>query len=150
MSNNVEFSIQIPSDNDGFISRQCPHCSCRFKMTIADIENGEILELFCPYCGLPSTMSETHLDEVIEQAYITATNYAYSMIDDFFGNLERKTSGNKHLKFKRGKSLPQKDDKVLFEQEEMTIFNLKCCTKAIKINNLSDFSEVYCPFCGLK
>jgi uncharacterized Zn-finger protein len=149
MSDTVDFSISIPSDDDGFISRQCPHCGYQFKMTIMDIENEEILELFCPYCGLPSDVSETHPDEVIEQAYIMATNYAYSKIDDIFKGLENKSS-NKLFEFKRGASLPQEDQKVLFEKEEMELFDLKCCDKKIKANDSIAVSGIYCPFCGVK
>jgi uncharacterized Zn-finger protein len=149
MSDIVEFSISIPSDDDGFISRQCPHCGYQFKITIMDIENEEILELFCPYCGLPSDVSETHPDELIEQAYITATNYAYSIIDNVFKDLENKAN-NKFFEFKRVEPISQEDDKVLFEKEEMEMFDLKCCTKKIKANDSIGIAGIYCPFCGVK
>jgi len=150
MSDIVTFSINIPSDDDGFVSRECPHCDDRFKMTTVDIESEELLDLFCPYCGLPSSVSETHPSEVLEQAHILAENYAASIINDAFKDLERTFSGSKHLKFKRGQPLPIKDDKVLFEKEEMAAIELTCCTKVVKVNDLSAATGIYCPFCGVK
>jgi uncharacterized Zn-finger protein len=147
MSDIMTFSISIPSDDDGFVSRECPHCSNRFKMMTTDIESEELLDLFCPYCGLPSSVNETHPSEVLEQAHIIAENYAASMIQDA---LEHSFKGSKHLKFKRGKPLPMQDDKILFEKEEMAAIDLNCCTKVVKVNDLSAATGIYCPFCGVK
>jgi uncharacterized Zn-finger protein len=150
MSSTMTFSISIPSDDDGFVSRECPHCGDRFKITTTDLQSEDLLDLFCPYCGLPSSVNETHPSEVFEQAHIISENYVASMVNDAMKDLERSLSGSKHLKFKRGKPLPTEDEKILFEKEELAAIDLTCCAKVIKINDLSAVTGVYCPFCGVK
>jgi uncharacterized Zn-finger protein len=64
----VSFKITVPSDNDGFITLQCPFCDDRFKLTVEDFQREDILEIFCPYCGLRHQHNHFLRDEVIEQA----------------------------------------------------------------------------------
>jgi hypothetical protein len=40
--------MRLPSDEDGFLSRECPTCLQRFK---APIVEGSVAVNFCPYCG---------------------------------------------------------------------------------------------------
>ncbi len=52
MSNKETIRFSIHSDEDGFVSLQCPFCKEKFKLTTQDIENEHILSIFCPHCGL--------------------------------------------------------------------------------------------------
>lgn len=91
----VVLSINIPTDNDGFITLQCSFCSDRFKLTASDFEREDIIDIFCPYCGFPNEPSTFLTDEVIEQAKVIASNYAKSMINKSLKDLEKKSQGNK-------------------------------------------------------
>jgi hypothetical protein len=44
----VNISLNIPSDDDGFLSRECPTCLGTFKARVIE---GGITVHFCPYCG---------------------------------------------------------------------------------------------------
>ena len=53
MSDEVEFSMSLPLDSDGFLRRQCPTCEREFKWLHSEsgedavqIESG----YYCPYC----------------------------------------------------------------------------------------------------
>lgn len=146
----VVFQITVPSDNDGFITLQCPFCNDRFKLTVVDLEREDIIEIFCPYCGLRHQHSCFLRDEVIEQAHIIAGNYAKSLINQWAKDLDRSFKSNKNLKFQAGKPLKIEDDKTLFEQEELETTTLKCCRITVKSRPLNKVIGVYCPCCGVR
>ena len=73
MSDTVTFEISIPSDNDGYVLLQCENCGEYFKCTPQDVESDEILNIYCPSCGL---ISESYFTEdVIQLANAMITNY---------------------------------------------------------------------------
>lgn len=146
----VVFKITVPSDNDEFITLQCPFCSDRFKLTVADFEREDIIEIFCPYCGLRHQHSYFLTDEIIEQAHIIAGNYAKSLINQWAKDLERSFKSNKHLKFKAANTLKMEDDKTLFEKEELETITLECCQITVKSRPLNKVIGVYCPCCGVR
>jgi hypothetical protein len=146
----VVFSITIPSDDDGFITLQCPFCSDRFKLTVEDFEREDIIDLFCPYCGLQHEPSRFLTDEVLEQAQIVAMNYVKSIINDFSKDLERRFKGKKYISFKAGKPLETEKERILFEREELETTKLECCQLTVKTRPLSQAIGIYCPCCGIR
>jgi uncharacterized Zn-finger protein len=144
----VVFSISIPSDDDGFITLQCPFCNDRFKLSVEDVEREDIIEIFCPYCGLQNKPSSFLTDEVVEQAQRIAKNYAKSLLNQFSKDLEKKFKSSKHISVKAGKPLEMENDKVLFEREELELTQLECCQSTVKVSALAKQVGVYCPFCG--
>jgi uncharacterized Zn-finger protein len=146
----VTFKITVPSDNDGFVTLQCPFCEDRFKLTVADFEREDIIEIFCPYCGLRHEHNQFLTDEVLEQAQIIATNYAKSVINQSAKDLERSFTSNKHIKFKAGKPLKMDAEKTLFEKEELETYTLNCCQITVKTRPLHQVIGVYCPCCGVR
>ena len=44
-------SNDLPTDSDGHLPRQCPHCEQRFSIHGETYEEGRYLNLRCPYCG---------------------------------------------------------------------------------------------------
>ncbi len=74
----MEFSIEIPSDDDGYVFFLCPKCSEFFKITPDDYYDDEVLEIHCPACGLTSENFLT--DDVIELALEKTQNYMNDLI----------------------------------------------------------------------
>jgi uncharacterized Zn-finger protein len=146
----VSFQITVPSDNDGFITLQCPFCDDRFKLTVEDFQREDILEIFCPYCGLRHQHSHFLRDEVIEQAQIIASNHAKSLLNQWVKDLEKSTKRNKFVKFKAGKPLKIEAEKILFEREELETTTLACCQVTVKTRPLNKVIGVYCPCCGVR
>ncbi|WP_377482166.1 MAG: hypothetical protein P2A85_29155 (plasmid) [Microcoleus anatoxicus] len=146
----VSFQITVPSDNDGFITLQCPFCDDRFKLTVEDFQREDIIEIFCPYCGLRHQHSQFLRDEVIEQAQIIASNYAKSLLNQWVKDLEKSTKRNKFVNFKAGKLPKLETEKILFEQEELETTTLVCCLVTVKTRPLNKVIGVYCPCCGVK
>ena len=127
-------NISVPTDNDGFITLQCPFCGDKFKLRAEEIEADELTHIFCPYCGLQDESSHFWTDEVMEQAKIAAVK---SIIND----------GGKFLKGSR-KPLKMEDDKILFETEDLEVAEVTCCQSMIKVRPLAKSVGIYCPFCG--
>lgn len=148
MPDDVKFEISIPADNDGFILLQCQHCGSFFKIPADDLENNDLLEIYCPSCGL---ISDSYLtDDVIDLAQAMVQNYAMDLIYDAFKDLEKKTR-NGLVKFKAGKRPQHEDENPIksgIEALEMTRFD--CCKKESKIKPLLKMTGCYCPFCGVK
>jgi hypothetical protein len=146
----IVFQINIPSDDDGFVTLQCSFCNSRFKLTTADFQSDDVIYIFCPYCGLQNEGNDLLTDEVLEQVHTIAQNYMNSRVNEFMDGLEKSLRGNKHISFERGKKLGMEDDKVLFEREEMEIIQPTCCKRPVKTKPLEASLGIYCPFCGVK
>ena len=49
MSDEVRLNVSFSTDDDGFLSQQCPSCERRFKVKFGEGSDQPIA--FCPYCG---------------------------------------------------------------------------------------------------
>ncbi|WP_110114916.1 hypothetical protein [Bacillus sp. CGMCC 1.16541] len=78
-----QFTIQKPSDSDGFSTLECPHCGDTFKLYADDLYDDSVIELFCPSCGLPSEVSNFLPQDVIEHARTIAENEMKHMVNEF-------------------------------------------------------------------
>lgn len=137
--------ISIPTDDDGFVLLQCPKCGEIFKLPPSDIECDEIIDIYCPLCGL---ISESYLtDDVIELAQAKLLN---KLLGDFYGEmkkLERK-SRNSILKIETKK--PHEEDEIPIKStiDSMEIVDFDCCGRQAKIRHLLNYCGCYCPYCG--
>ncbi len=148
MSEDISFEITIPADNDGYILLQCEHCGEFFKITAGDCENDEILNIYCPGCGL---ISERYITEdVFELAQAMVENYAVDTIYDAFRDMEKK-SKNSFLQIKAGKKPRHKaENPIRSGIEALDITEFDCCRKTAKIKPMLKITGCYCPFCGVK
>ena len=72
-------SIDIPTDNDGYVLLQCSLCHEHFKVTPTDYQDEGVPWLYCPNCGL---IAENYLtDDVIELALDIAQNLACATLN---------------------------------------------------------------------
>ncbi len=142
----MEFDIKIMSDNDGFVSLQCPLCKEYFKLTIADIEADETTEIWCPTCGLKSDSYVT--EEIQEMAMKKIQNEINNMLYGKMKQIERETKGQM-ISFKAGKK-PKEEyvNNITETQQDFEKVNYKCCNKEAKIKTKNLISGGYCPFCG--
>lgn len=77
MSDEIEMSMAVPLDSDGFLRRQCPTCEREFKWKPAeDDDEGATAPdagYFCPYCAVQaqpgSWWTEDQLAAAQKQAY---------------------------------------------------------------------------------
>lgn len=64
MMSNISFSINIPTDSDGYFNLCCPYCKNDFKIHGAEFNETEIVDIYCPVCGLIAEFNSFYTDKV--------------------------------------------------------------------------------------
>ncbi|PFE70769.1 hypothetical protein CN316_11375 [Bacillus cereus] len=143
----MDFKINIPTDCQGFYSLSCPYCHENFKVQAGDIDSEEVLELYCPICGLTADNSKFTPPEVLEHAMTIAMNYAQNEIFNVFKGSSKNLKGSGiHMSINKPK---EEVPSLLVEDENLEQVELNCCNKIIKLNVAQIATIVYCPFCGV-
>lgn len=94
MSDEINMTISIPTDDDGYVLLQCEHCGTYFKATPSDLKDDGVLHIFCPSCGLISVNYIT--EDVLELAVKMVTNAVNDMIYNEFKKMERHSKKGNH------------------------------------------------------
>lgn len=100
-----KFKISKPSDLTGFSSFKCSLCGEEFKLRADEVQEDDVIELFCPSCGIPSPVFTYYTEDIKENAMILAENEMAHMVNDLFKGLEKSFKRSKHIKFKAGKPI---------------------------------------------
>lgn len=145
--NDIKIEISIPTDNDGFILLQCQLCGEFFKLTPGDAKADDVIEIWCPSCGLKS---ENYLTaNVIELAMKMTENIGMDMIFKEMKKMERQIKGS-GVTFKAGKKpRPKAENPIISGIESLEIQKYNCCKRQSKIKPIVKLSGSYCPFCGV-
>lgn len=148
MDNEFSIGISIPTDDYGYILLQCSHCRTYFKLTLADIEDDKVLEIYCPSCGL---ISDNYLTEdVLELAVVMGKNKAMDMIYNELKKKERQF--NKGTVTFKAVKRPKHEHEVPIRTgiEALEIATFPCCVRTAKVKPILKITGCYCPFCGVK
>ena len=138
--------IAIPSDEEGFTLLQCALCGEFFKLQAGDFEAEDVIEIWCPCCGLKSDTYFTK--DVINLALKKTENYAIDIIYDEFKKLERK-SRHSLVSFKAGKRPKHREEYPIQNGiENMEKKEYLCCKREAKLKPLYKVCGSYCPYCG--
>ena len=148
MSDEINMTISIPTDDDGYVLLQCEHYGTYFKGTLSDLKDDGVLNIFCPSCGL---ISENYVtDDVLGLAMKMVTNSVNDMIYDELKKLERHNKKGV-ISFKAGKCPKhESEDPIRLGIEAMEICTFPCCKRTAQIKPLLKMTGAYCPFCGVK
>lgn len=143
----VELKFNIQSDDDGYVSYECPFCGSTFSLNAAEVQSDDLVytEWYCPYCGLNDKCNNFYTEEVIEQAKAIAMNYMIEEMNKVF----KKINNNKYVKvtYKPLKNKAIKELKTMEGTEE--IFECKSCSNHVKVDYYMGRTKVYCAFCGI-
>ncbi len=142
---NLSFEISIPCDDDGFVLLQCPKCGEFFKLRPSDIESDEVLDIYCPLCGM--TSDDYLTQDVVELAMAISTNKVLDEIYETFRGMERH-SKNSFVRIKCKKSEEEDEIPIQSSIDAMEIVDFDCCDRQAKIRNLLHYCGSHCPFCG--
>lgn len=138
--------ISIPSDDDGFIMLKCHKCGEHFKLTADDIESDELLDIYCPLCGL--TSDDFFDDDVENLALAKATNQIEDLLLREMENFGKKNKSSM-FSIKTSKTSNEVYEKKLSTiPDDMNVYTTPCCNKDIKVRALLRFTGIYCSFCG--
>lgn len=147
MNEDFSFTIEIPSDDEGFVLMQCPQCGELFKLRPSDYESDDVDEVCCPSCGIASDNYFT--EDVIELAMAKTKNLAMTLLHDEMKKIEKETKG-KHVSFKAGKK-PVSEEEPSLSPSVDVLDTVTCshCSKESKVSKLLKMSVYVCPFCGV-
>lgn len=141
-------TIAIPSDKEGFVLLQCSHCGEFFKLQVGDICADDVIEIWCPCCGLKSDSYLT--EDVIQLVLKKARNYAMDKLHEDFKKLEQK-SRRSLVSFKAGKKPSHREEyPIQTGIESMETVYYDCCKRKAKTKALYILCGSYCPFCGVR
>jgi RNase P subunit RPR2 len=87
-------SIDLPTDDDGLLPRQCPHCSEAFGINLGMFEQNHYLNLRCPVCGWIAEFDKFHTGDQMEFGRSVSSNEVRRQIENELGSmLEEAFSG---------------------------------------------------------
>jgi DNA-directed RNA polymerase subunit RPC12/RpoP len=139
--------VSIPTDNDGFILLQCSLCGSFFKLKASDIEADDLIEIWCPSCGLKS--DDYFTKDEIDLALKKSENAAMDIIYKEMKKWEHDFKGS-GLTFSAGKKpKPKPENPIVSKIDALEIQKYECCKKEAKIEPIVKLSGSYCPFCGV-
>lgn len=146
----IEVSVPIPRDSDGFIRRECPHCMRQFKWH--DGPANEEAEhhappatYSCPLCGQPAAVDSWSTAQQVELAQQTAMPQFMEMIQD---DLEAMFRGVKGMTYRRGGDEIIDQSEPLTESDDMVIVASPCHGyEPVKIPK-DHTGPLYCLVCG--
>jgi hypothetical protein len=144
-----QISVSIPTDDEGFLGRECPQKNCLgyFKIKLGTGLSGDDLPCVCPYCGHKGSHDTFWTKEQLEYG----RSIALKKFDDALRNELKKLEFNIKpkgefgigisMKLKRGKPIP-----IYHYREKQLETNITCsnCTLQYSVYGLFAF----CPDCG--
>lgn len=141
------FNISLPTDEEGYLGRECPNTDCKgyFKIMCGTGLEG-VTECNCPYCGYTADQSEFHTHDQIEYAKSIAIRKITNEIINDLKSLEFdiKSTGplgiGFSMKVKHGMPHP-----IHLYREKALETHIECANCTLKYAVFGVFA--YCPDC---
>lgn len=141
------FRVGMPTDDDGFIGRECPECSQHFRVAVEDYHAlPDDLRLWCVYCGHNDDHSDFMTQQQLDRALRAVSDYAVQrvgqVLDQSFGRAARRSRESITYRSKRfhPKPLPGIN-------EERLVRERRCAECQLRYAVFGDHR--FCPVCGL-
>lgn len=147
---NVEFSLNIPLDKDGYAEFECDFCKEIFLLLKEDFEDIDMPYLYCPVCGLPNGANSFLTSDCVEKYTQMIRQYALDEVYKTIFNTSKQFNRSSGITMKVNK--PKKEhEKELFSATDIYVIEItECCSHHVKICYLDQQIGIYCPECGGK
>lgn len=146
----IEISVAMPLDSDGFLRRECPNCNQEFKWFSHEPDDSDaerVDQYFCPRCGEPSGIDTWWTPAQLEYAQRSAGPQIDQAVQDSFKDAFR---GLENVTFKPDSNftLGIPTPEPLIEPDDMVIVEGPCHpSEPLKVPEDST-SRVHCLICG--
>jgi hypothetical protein len=148
----ITLSIPLPSDDDGYLDRQCqfPDCEQYFKVMEADWDDRQPDILHCPVCGYQDEATSFTTHEQDEYAEEMALAYLQGEIKNAFEGVAKKSnrqaSRNQLLSIKMTADFPELNVPLSPEVAQSLTMRITCeqCSCRFAVQRPGAF----CPLCG--
>jgi len=138
-----QMKVTLGTDDDGFLSQECPSCERRFKVNFSEGSDQPIS--FCPYCG----HNDTGCWWTPEQAEYLSGKAAEEVVgpelEKMARDFNRKSSGgliSMNMKVSHSPTPPAPEE----PNDGWPIVTFECCGERIKHDEQN--SELRCVICG--
>lgn len=140
----MEFSVNIPPDEDGFSGRECPKCKKYFKIKAGTGLPGSP-PCHCPYCNHVAPPTEFWTEDQIEFAKSMALN---KITGDFLRQLKRlERRPNPRALISIGVTVRGSPTPIAYYSEKQLEERVACSSCALEYTIYGAFG--YCPDCGV-
>lgn len=146
----IQVSVPIPRDSDGFVRRECPHCTRQFKWHDGPAneeaeQHASPVAYNCPLCGQPAAVNSWHTAEQVELVQRMAIPQLIEMVQDDMATMFR---GVKGMTYKRGSDEVPDLPEPLTEPDDMIIVTSPCHGyEPVKVPE-DHSGPMYCLICG--
>jgi hypothetical protein len=149
MSDEVEMSMTVPLDGEGFLRRECPTCERELKWLAA--KEGEEAEAapddgyFCPYCGVQAPPDSWFTKAQLQHASALMEQEVLAPELRKLKDSARRASGG-FVQIDVDYTEPE-PPQALTETDDMRRVGFSCHSEPVKV--LEDWAgPVHCPLCG--
>lgn len=150
--NEIQMTVSMPTDDDGFFGRQCPDCSRLFRIDADDYDAlPDDLQLWCVYCGHRTDHSDFLTQQQLDRAKRALGDYAVRMIgqklDSTFSRLARSSHSRRSglgIRYRSGR--PFSPQPLPGIDEDRLIRIRTCAGCSLRYAVFADHR--FCPQCG--
>jgi hypothetical protein len=154
MSDDRQFAMSVPLDDDGFLRRECPICEREFKWLNSEGagiegEKPDPAGYYCPYCGLQAPLDAWWTREQLEHAQAIVTQEVIAPeLEKLKKSLESSSGG--FLRVSAEVSTPAPPASEMTEANDMNRVDFPCHpTEPLKVAETWN-DPVYCLICGTR
>ena len=146
----IQVSVPIARDSDGFVRRECPHCTRQFKWHDGPAneeaeQHASPVSYNCPLCGQPAPMDSWNTADQVALVQQAAMPQVMELVQD---NLESMFRGMKGVTYKRGSDEVADFPEPPTEPDDMTIVASPCHSyEPVKVPE-DHTGVLFCLICG--
>ena len=147
----IELTVRLPLDSDGFLRRECPTCEREFKwlLTTEAEEDAAVPSgagYFCPYCQIQADSNHWHTRAQVEYAEQAIAPHAERVVAEEVQEGLRGLSGFKPSRLPSG-PVPEPEP-MSAEDDDMRRFDFACHPQE-PVKVLDGWAgPVHCLLCG--
>lgn len=147
MSDEISIPVSFPTDDDGFLSQQCPSCQQRFMVRFGQGSDKPIS--YCPYCAHHEqdcwwTEEQSEYFQSVAIAEVVAPELR--KLEQTAKSVEKSTGG--FLRMSVRSDVPERPIEPPPEPlSQLKIKRFRCCGEDVKVDSRRVH---YCIICGRK
>jgi len=141
---NDKISVALATDQDGFLSQECPACRKRFK---AKFESGRSRPIsFCPYCRHCGTDCWWTPEQAEYFAAAVGNRVVAPILDRFARDFNRSRRPGGLVSMSMSASHGPKPNPPVEHDEPMRLASFACCNERVKLSPAARAAS--CIICG--
>ncbi|MGE3703553.1 MAG: hypothetical protein AB7G08_33230 [Hyphomicrobiaceae bacterium] len=153
LSTNSQISVPLPSDEEGYLDRECPSQECQFDFKIFEEDWRDKVRdegVFCPFCGHTAQSDQWHTQEQVEAAREAAMDQLQGRINSAMkrdaDQWNRRQPRNSFLRITM--QVDSRPQHVLLPHTAAEPMQLKISCPACACRYAVIGAAFFCPACG--